>query len=210
MIVGVPGPKTAPLTAFHIEADGSGVATGAVLSQVSPDDEKWHPVAFLSKSLSAVEWNYEIHDVEMLAIVRALEQWRHFLEGAQHPAEIWTDHKNLEYFRTAQKLNRRQARWSLYLSRFDFTLHHKPGKSMGKPDALSRRVDHGTGHDDNRDMTLLSPDLFRIHALSAMDIVGEERDILQDIRRSLRDDDQEEAVVKAAEKLRQDRTRGTV
>jgi hypothetical protein len=195
---------------FRIEADGSGVATGAVLSQVSPDDEKWHPVAFLSKSLSAVERNYEIHDVEMLAIVRALEQWRHFLEGAQHPAEIWTDHKNLEYFRTAQKLNRRQARWSLYLSRFDFTLHHKPGKSMGKPDALSRRVDHGTGHDDNRDVTLLSPDLFRIHALSAMDIVGEERDILRDIRRSLRDDDQEEAVVKAAEKLRQDRTRGTV
>jgi hypothetical protein len=111
---------------FRVEADSSDFATGAVLSQRSEDD-KWHPVAYLSKSLNAVEWNYEIHDKEMLAIVRALEEWRHFLEGARHKVEIWTDHRNLEYFMTAQKLNRRQARYSLYLSRFDFTLHHHPG-----------------------------------------------------------------------------------
>jgi len=71
-----------------------------------------------------VEQNYEIHDKEMLAIIRALEEWRHFLEGARHPIEIWTDHKNLEYFMTAKKLNRRQARWSLYLAHFDFKLTH--------------------------------------------------------------------------------------
>jgi len=122
---------------YRIEANGSGVATGAVLSQLSRADDKWHPVAFLSKSLNEVERNYEIHDTEMLAIIRALEEWRHYLEGARHPVEIWTDHKNLEYFRSAQKLNRRQARWSLYLSRFDFSLHHKPGRHMGKPDAQS-------------------------------------------------------------------------
>jgi len=52
-----------------------------------------------------VEWNYEIHDKEMLAIIHALEEWRHFLEGARHPVEIWMDHKNLEYFMTAKKLN---------------------------------------------------------------------------------------------------------
>jgi hypothetical protein len=91
---------------FRIEADSSDFATGAVLSQYSREDEKWHPVAFLSKSLNAVEHNYEIHDKEMLAIVRALEEWRHFAEGAQHTIEIWTDHRNLEYFMTAQKLNR--------------------------------------------------------------------------------------------------------
>jgi RNase H-like domain found in reverse transcriptase len=66
-----------------------------------------------------------------------LEEWRHFLEGAQHKVEIWTDHKNLEYFMTAKKLNCRQAKWSLYLSRFDFILHHHPGMSMGECDALS-------------------------------------------------------------------------
>jgi hypothetical protein len=145
---------------FCLEADGSGIATGAVLSQQSRDDNAWHPVAFLSKALNPVERNYEIHNTEMLAIIRGLEEWRHYLEGARHPVEIWTDHKNLKYFRVAQKLNQRQARWSLYLSRFDFTLHHKPGRSMGKPDALSRRADHGSGQGDNDNLTLLSPDLF--------------------------------------------------
>ena len=67
----------------------------------------------------------------MLTIIWSLEEWRHFLEGARHKFEVWTDHKNLEHFQTAKKLNRRQARWSLYLANFNFTLHHKPGRSMG-------------------------------------------------------------------------------
>jgi hypothetical protein len=76
--------------------------------------------------------------------------------------EIWTDHKNLEYFMSAKKLNRRQARWSLTMARFDFVMHHRPGKSMGKSDALSRRADHGSGLDDNRDITLLTPNFFAV------------------------------------------------
>jgi hypothetical protein len=76
----------------------------------------WHPITFLSKALNLVEQNYEIYDTKMLAIIQGLEEWRHYLEGARHPVEILTDHKNLEYFRVAQKLNRRQARWMLYLS----------------------------------------------------------------------------------------------
>ena len=80
-------------------------ATGAVLTQ-QVENETWHPVAFYSKSLTPVECNYEIHDKEMLAIIQALDEWRHFLEGTQHPVKIWTDHKNLEYFMTARKLNR--------------------------------------------------------------------------------------------------------
>jgi len=95
---------------FRIEADSLDFATGAVLSQQSTTDGKWHPVAFYSKSLSSMERNYKIHDKEMLAIICALEEWRHFLEGATHPVEIWTDHKSLEYFMTAKKLNYRQAR----------------------------------------------------------------------------------------------------
>jgi hypothetical protein len=90
---------------FRLEADSSGIATGAVLSQQSRDDNAWHPVAFLSKAINPVKQNYEIHDTEMLAIIRGLEEWRHYLEGACHPVEIWTDHKNLKYFRIAQKLN---------------------------------------------------------------------------------------------------------
>jgi len=68
-------------------------------------DEKWKPVAFISKFLSDTERNYEIHNKEMPAVVRCLEAWRHFLEGATVKFKIWTDHKNLEYFMKAQKLN---------------------------------------------------------------------------------------------------------
>jgi hypothetical protein len=163
---------------FRLEADGSGIATGAVLSQQNVDNNAWHPVAFLSKALNPVERNYEIHDTEMLAIIQGLEEWRHYLEGARHPIEIWTDHKDLEYFRVAQELNHRQACWLLYLSRFDFTLHHKPGQSMGKPDALSRRANHGSGQGDNDNLTLLAPELFRIHALAGARFQGDERNIL--------------------------------
>jgi hypothetical protein len=69
---------------------------------------------------------------------------------------------------------------------------------MGKPDALSRHADHGSGRDDNRDMTLLGPELFWIHALSGMDLVGAERKIMQDIWRSLDHGELEESVTKAA------------
>ena len=62
---------------YHIEVDSSDFSMGAVLSQENPDDGKWHPVTFLSKSLSLMERNYKIHNKEMLAIVQALEEWRH-------------------------------------------------------------------------------------------------------------------------------------
>ena len=78
----------------------------------------------------------------------------------EHQFEIWMDHKNLEYFMSAKKLNRRQARWLLLLATFDFLLHHRPGKTMGKSDVLSWRSDHGTGTRDNQDLTLLTPGLF--------------------------------------------------
>jgi hypothetical protein len=149
-----------------------------------------------------VEWNYEIHDKEMLAIIRALEEWRHFLEGAKHEVEIWTDHRNLEYFMTAQKLNRRQARYSLYLSRFDFSLHHRPGRSMGKPDALSRRPDHGTGSRDNENVTLLKPELFTIRALEGLTLEGEEKEIAAEIKMRNREGLTDPQVMAAVEALK--------
>ena len=103
-----------------------------------------------------MERNYEIHDKEMLAIIRELEAWRHLLEGAQSKFVIWTDHKNLEYFMKVQKLNRRQARWALYLSRFDFTLKHVAESKMGKVDRLSRRADWKVGMDkDNSNQVFI-------------------------------------------------------
>jgi len=94
---------------MRMEVDASDYAMGGVLL-MECGDGLWRPVAFLSKSLNETERNYEIHDKEMLAIIRGLEAWRYLLEEAQYKFEIWTDHKNLEYFMKAQKLNRRQAR----------------------------------------------------------------------------------------------------
>ena len=94
---------------LRVEVDTLDYATGGVLS-MECEDGLWRPVAFLSKSLNKIERNYEIHDKEMLAIIRELEAWRHLLERAQSKFEIWIDHKNLKYFMKAQNLNRRQAR----------------------------------------------------------------------------------------------------
>jgi len=197
------------LDPFRIEVDSSDFATGAVLSQQSTTDGKWYPVAFYSKSLSSVERNYEIHDKEMLAIIHALEEWRHFLEGATHPVEIWTDHKNLEYFITAKKLNCHQARWSLHLARFDFLLHHRPRRTMGKPDALSRRADHRNRASDNENIVLLRLEFLTIRALEGVELTGVEQKILSDICKGNQNGDQEEPITKAARELRRS-ANGTV
>ena len=143
---------------FRVKADASNFATGEVLS-VKYEDKLWRPVVFISKALNETEHNYEIHDKEMLGVIRCLEVWRHFLEGARVKFEIWTDHKNLEYFMTSQNLNCRQARWTLYLSRFDFVLKHIPGTKMGKADGLSRRSNWEKGAEgDNEEKVLLKPE----------------------------------------------------
>ena len=144
---------------FRIEADSSGYATGAVLSQLQHG--LFRPVAFISKALNDVERNYDIHDRELLSIMRALSEWRKYLHGSSSPFEIHSDHKNLQYFMTNQKLNRRQARWSLELSEFNFTLLHKPGSSMTCADALSRRPDFDKGLQDNDSIVLLKPEHLR-------------------------------------------------
>jgi len=85
---------------IRVEADASDYATGGVLS-IKCEDRKWRPVAFISKLLNTTEQNYEIHNKEMLAVIRCLEAWRHYLEGEKLEFEIWTDHKNLQYFMTS-------------------------------------------------------------------------------------------------------------
>ena len=163
-------------------------------------DDLWRPVAFISKSLSDTERNYEIHDKEMLAIVRCLEAWRHFLEGTVVRFKIWTDHKNLEYFMKAQKLNRQQARWALYLSRFDFVLKHIPGTKIEKADSLSRRPDWEVevGR-DNEDKMLVKKEWLENRRTEKVEVIVEGVDILEKIRQSkVRDDE----VVRAVEEMK--------
>jgi len=186
------------LDPFQIEANSSDFATGAVLSQQLMTDGKWHPIAFYSKFLSSMEWNYKIHDKEMLAIIHALEEWRYFLEGATHPVEIWTNHKNLKYFMTAKKLNCRYACWSLHLARFDFLLHHRPGRAMGKLDTLLRRADHRNRASDNENVVLLRLEFLAVRTLEGVELTGMEQKILSDICKGNQNRDQEEPITKAA------------
>ena len=149
---------------FQIESDASKVATGAVLTQLDSNGDR-HPVAFMSKTFSDTERKYEIYDRELLGIIRALKEWRHYIQGSGHTTVVFSDHKNLTYFRTAQKLNDRQARWSLYLSEFDIKLIHLPGTKMIQSDALSRRPDHGIEGQQEEEDTIMLPDNLFIRLL---------------------------------------------
>ena len=152
----------------RIEVDASGYATGGVLSQKC-EDGLWHPVAYRSQSMTEAERNYEIYDREMLAIHDALKDWRHFLEGLPEPFEIWTDHQNLQFWRTAQHLSRRQARWSLLLADFNFIMTYKPGKTNTRADPLSRlTVEEVSDADDNNDQIVLKPERFRVAATATL------------------------------------------
>ena len=167
---------------MRMEVNASDYVTEGVLS-MEYEDGLWRPVAFLSKSLNEIERNYEIHDKEILAIVRGLKTWRHLLEEAQSKFEIWIDYKNLEYFIKAQKLNRRQARWALYLSRFDFTLKHVLGTKMGKVDGLSRRLDWKVGVDKDNENQIFIKDNW-ICSIQEVVIEGPEVDIVEKIKKA--------------------------
>jgi len=130
-----------PELPFIVEVDASSTGIGAVLSQRQGNPAKMFPCAFYSRKLSAAERNYDVGNRELLAMKAALEEWWHWLEGAQHPFTILTDHKNLEYLRSAKRLNPRQARWAMFFTRFQFTVTYRPGSRNIKADALPRQVE---------------------------------------------------------------------
>jgi len=130
-----------------------------------------------------------------LAVIRCLKAWRHYLEGVKLEFKIWMDHKNLQYFMTSQKLNRRQARWALYLSQFNFALKHIPGKSMGKADRLSKRLDwQERVEKDNEDQKLIKPEWIK-----GAETIIEEGNLKERIKKVQKGD---EKVVKMIEKLK--------
>jgi len=167
---------------MRMEVDASDYAMGGMLS-IKCKDGLWRSVAFLSKLLNETERNYEIHDKEMLAIIRGLEAWRHLLEGVQTKFKIWMDHKNLEYFMKAQKLNMRQARWASYLSRFDFTLKHVAGAKIGKADGLSQRADWKVGVDKDNDNQVFIKDNW-ICSMYEVVVEGPEVELVEKIKKA--------------------------
>ncbi|KAL0152607.1 hypothetical protein M9458_052330, partial [Cirrhinus mrigala] len=158
-----------PNLPFVIEVDASDCGIGAVLSQRHGQPGKLHPCAFYSRKLTSAERNYDVGNKELLSMKAAIEEWRHWLEGALHPFQVITDHKNLEYIKGAKRLNPRQARWALFFTRFNFTVTYRPGSRNSKGDALSRRHDFPT--DSLKPEPILPPTV--ILAPSTWDIMDE-------------------------------------
>ncbi|KAK3573221.1 hypothetical protein QTP86_015130 [Hemibagrus guttatus] len=123
----------------EVDADSSGI--GAMLSQRHGVPGKLHPCAFVSRKLKAAEANYDVGNRELLSFKAALEEWQHWLEGARHPFLVLTDHRNLEYLRSAKHLNPRQAQWALLFTRFQFSVTYRPGSKNSKAHALSRQFE---------------------------------------------------------------------
>jgi RNase H-like domain found in reverse transcriptase/Integrase zinc binding domain/Chromo (CHRromatin Organisation MOdifier) domain len=140
------------------------VATGAVLTQLDLNGNR-HSIAFLSKTFSETERKDEIYDWELLGMIWVLKEWRHYIQGSGHTMIVYSDHKNLTYFWTAQKLNDWQARWSPHLSGFDLKLIHLPGTKMIQSDALSRWPDYGTDERMEEEDKVVLPDNLFINLL---------------------------------------------
>jgi hypothetical protein len=154
---------------FYVETDASDFGLGGVLSQKDSQNQ-FCPVAFYSRQLLPAERNYTIYDKELLAVFACFREWRHFLQGGKFPVTVFSDHKNLEYFMTSQKLTRRQARWSLFLDEFAFFIIHRPGADNKRADFLSRRPDFQKCSPEENIRTVLKQSHISANSLSFLDL----------------------------------------
>jgi RNase H-like domain found in reverse transcriptase/Reverse transcriptase (RNA-dependent DNA polymerase) len=152
---------------FTLEVDASQYAMGAILYQ--ENKEGWLcPVGYHSHMMNQAEQGYNVHDCELLAIMRGLRQWRHLLLSSPFQTTVITDHVNLQYYWQPQKINQWVAHYLGDLADYDFTLIHKLGK-LNKADHLSRRPDYDEGKGDNEDVLVLPEWLFA-WALTVLDV----------------------------------------
>ena len=147
-----------PNKRYILDTNASLYAIGATLSQDFTDGR--HLIAYFSKSLLPAERNYDIYDRELLAIIYAVKAFRHLLLGAHHKFLIRSDHENLKYFKSPQKISAREARWHIFLQDYDFELVHFPEKSNTIADLFSRTTDFEGGVNPNLSVTLLPEKLF--------------------------------------------------
>jgi hypothetical protein len=115
---------------------------GAALSQ-KQDDGKFHPVGFMSKSMVPAEQNYDAYDKEALGIVKPLQHWHYWLQGAKKPIEIITNHKNLlSGFNDKATPSKRHLRWLEILKGYNYVVGYQAGSRNTVTDTLSQRPDH--------------------------------------------------------------------
>jgi hypothetical protein len=144
---------------FELEVDASEYAIGAVLLQ-RQEDGRCHPVNYFSTTLNAAERNYDIYDLELLAIVKSLRNSRSLLAGSPHKIKVYSDHLNLQHWRDLQKISHRVAREVVELADYPIKIYHVAGKANGRVDVLSRQSDYNQGEKDNEDVIILPDALF--------------------------------------------------
>src|SRR5258708_179250 len=173
---------------FYLQTDASTYGVGAILSQATgPDDAppplknskpKLHPLAYYLATLSPAERNYDIYERELLAVMKSLAHWRHYLGWTKFPFIILTDHANLQYWKAPKNLNRRTARWHADLQEYDFEIHYIPGKANTGPDILLHPLNVNQGKEDNQGITILPPATFINQATLSQPTEMSKRDLM--------------------------------
>lgn len=122
---------------FYIQCDASILGVGGVLFQIINGEE--HPIAYMSKKLNAAQRNYSVTELECLAAILCVREFRCYVEGMAFT--VVTDHASLKWLMEKKNLSGRLARWSLELQQFNFKIEHRKGSENIVPDALSRAVE---------------------------------------------------------------------
>ncbi|GJX33150.1 reverse transcriptase domain-containing protein [Tanacetum coccineum] len=116
---------------FKVYCDASNQGLGYVLMQ------RGKVIAYALRHLKIHEKNYTTHDLELGAVVFALNTWRHYLYGTK--SVIYTDHKSLQHILHQKELNMRQRRWIKLFSDYECEIRYHHGKANVVADALSRK-----------------------------------------------------------------------
>jgi len=151
---------------FVLHTDASAYGVGAILLQEGevnpqkPTKPRLHPIAYYLATFTPTERNYDIYERKLLAVLKALQNWRPHLAWMSHPFTLVTDHANLTFWKHPRKVNRRVARWFAKLQDYWFEIKHIPGKTHTAADFLSRPFINDRGENDNKDVIVLPPKLF--------------------------------------------------
>ena len=122
---------------FVITTDASEATVGAILKQ--NQGRGLQPVAFASRKLNSTEMRYSAYERELLGIVWALGQWRHYIEQNPHKVVIQIDRTPLRFLPNQTSVNTRVWKWINVMQGYDLDIRHIPGKK-NPADSLSRQL----------------------------------------------------------------------
>jgi transposase InsO family protein len=125
---------------FRLTTDASVEGLGAILSQVNDDGDE-QVIAYASRSLTTAERNYNVTELELLAIVWALHKYRPYIYGVDQ-FQLVTDHQALTYLNSLSEKSQRLTRWKLLMQEYNYVFLHRPGRDNMNADALSRIPQH--------------------------------------------------------------------